>query len=392
MKRYGAVKAACYTGYIVQAVINNFLPVLFVILQGSYHLSYEKLGRLIFVNFMTQLLADLTAPLIVKRIGYRGAAILSHALASTGLIGLWALSSLFPGEYITLFVAVVVYAFGSGLIEVIISPMVELLPSRNKATSMAFLHSFYCWGQMLTIALTTYMVWQFGDGNWSFIPLIWAVIPLANVFAFCFVPVVEPDPEVRESTAKELFSNRTFLCFAVFMLCAGASEIAMAEWASAFVQRGLGLNKAVGDLLGPCTFALFMGIGRTVFGVFAGRYSAVRMLIFNNALCVVCYIVAGLCSSPVPVLVAGALCGFSVSLSWPGTYSLAAARFPHGGTLMFSFFALFGDIGCSIGPWVLGAVADRFSLQSGFLVASVFPLLFIAAALLLPKEKDCKTE
>ncbi len=391
MKRYGAVKAACYTGYVVQAIINNFLPILFVILQGSYGLSYEQLGRLIFVNFITQLVADISASFIVRGVGYRGAAILSHALATTGLVTMCVCSNLFPGNYAVLMLSIMIYAFGSGLIEVIISPMVELLPSNNKATSMAFLHSFYCWGQMLTIVLTTLMVMKFGSQHWSFIPLTWSVIPLVNTVAFCFVPVVEPDPAVRKATAKELFGNRIFLCFVVFMLCAGASEIIMAEWASAFVQQGLGINKTVGDLLGPCAFAFFMGIGRAVYGVFAGRYSPVKALILNNILCFICYGVAAFVQSPIPVLISCALCGFSVSLSWPGTYSLAAERFPNGGTLMFSLFALFGDLGCSLGPWLVGFVADHFDLRYGFLAGTVFTLLFVAAALLLPKEKDCKT-
>lgn len=387
---YKKTKLACYVGYVVQALVNNFLPILFIVFRQKYSLSYEMLGRIIFVNFFTQLIADISTPFIVKKIGYRGAAVLCHSLAAGGMILLAVLPRVMSNVYLSIILSVIVYAFGSGVIEVVISPMVELLPSKRKAASMAFLHSFYCWGQVFTVLVTTLLVTLFGYDNWFFIPLAWAVIPLVNLFAFMRVPVVEPDPEEHVPTAKELFFTREFFCFVIFMVCAGASEIAMAEWASVFAEQSLGVSKTVGDLLGPCAFAVFMGIGRVAYGAFSGRYSVRKALVFNNLLCVACYLTVAFCKLPVFSLLACALCGFSVSLSWPGTYSIAAARFKNGGTVMFSIFALSGDLGCSLGPWAFGAVADRFGLNGGFLVCAVFPLIMVAAALFLLKEKDCK--
>lgn len=384
--KYKNTRLSCYIAYIVQAVINNFLPILFIIFRREYNLSYEKLGRIVFINFFVQFIADIITPLIVKKIGYKGSAVLCQGLAAVGLILLCVFTLTFRDIYVAIIIAVVIYAFGSGVIEVIISPMIELLPTERKAANMAFLHSFYCWGQVITVLGTTVMVLAFGD-SWQIIPAVWAIIPLVNTFVFMRVPIIEPNETKTEKLKKSDVLTRDFFCFAVFMVCAGASEIAMSEWASVFAQQGLGVSKMIGDLLGPCAFAVFMGIGRVVFGAFSDKYSVKKALIINNLLCFVCYIVVALCKIPLLALAACAFCGFTVSLSWPGTYSMAAARFPRGGTVMFSIFALCGDFGCSTGPWLLGAVADKLGLDSGFLVCSVFPLVLVIAALIFHGEK-----
>lgn len=388
MLSFKHTKFACYIGFVVQAIINNFLPILFIIFQTNYNLSYEQLGRIVFINFFTQLLADALTPALVKRIGYKGAAITCHALAATGLCMLSVLPQLFDNFYLCIIISVIVYATGSGIIEVCLSPMVELLPSNNKAAAMAFLHSFYCWGQALTALLTTFLVFAFGFDNWQYIPLVWAIIPAVNLILFTRVPVVEQGNDEKQETVLSLFLTRQFWCFAIFMVCAGASEIAMAQWASVFAQNALGVNKFVGDLLGPCAFAIFMGSGRIIFGMNSGRFSPRKALIINNILCFICYVAVALCNIPILSLIACALCGFTVSLSWPGTYSLAAKHFTHGGTLMFSIFALCGDLGCSSGPWLLGFVADRVSLNAGFLVCAAFPVIMVLAAIFLLKEND----
>lgn len=380
---YRSTKLACYSSYIVQAVVNNFLPILFIIFQQDYHLSYEQLGRIIFINFFTQLVSDAATPYIIKFTGYRRAAIICHLMVASGLCMLSVLPAITDNIYPVLVLSVIVYAFGGGIIEVLISPMIELIPGKNKAADMAFLHSFYCWGQAAAVLVTTALVFLLGTQHWRIIPLVWLVIPLTNVIMFTRVPINEPEEEKAGETSKKLFHTRDFWCFAVFMICAGASEIAMSEWTSVFAQNALGVNKFVGDLLGPCAFAVFMGIGRVVFGAAAGRFSVKRALIVNNILCFLCYITVAVIPSPVPALLACALCGFSVSLSWPGTYSMASSRFPTGGTLMFGIFAFCGDFGCSTGPWLLGAVADAFSLNTGFLVCSIFPAIMVITALLL---------
>lgn len=388
---YRSTKLACYGGYVVQAIVNNFLPILFVVLQTNYKLSYELLGRIVLINFCTQIAADAITPFVTSRFGYRKTAVLSQLLAAGGLIFLAVLPGLLPAPYIGIIASVVIYALGSGMMEVVLSPLMELLPTGNKSANMAFLHSFYCWGQAFTVILTTLLVHFFGGADWRFVPLVWAVVPLAVGISFTRVEVVEPPAEQKGGTLRGAINTRDFWCFVIFMICAGASEIAMAEWASMFVQNGLGISKVTGDLLGPCAFAVCQGIGRVVFGLFSGRFSVRRALIFNNFLCVACYLLVALCDIRAVAVIACALTGFSVSLSWPGTYSLAAERFKNGGTLMFSVFALCGDIGCSLGPWILGIIADITNLKTGFLVCSLFPLIFLAAAVLY-KENDCKNK
>lgn len=388
-KNYRATKLACYGGYVVQAIINNFLPILFVILQDNYKLNYELLGRIILINFCTQIVADTLTPLLTAKIGYRGSAVFSQLTAAAGLILLAVLPPLLPDPYIGIIIAVMVYAFGSGTMEVVLSPLMELLPTENKGANMAFLHSFYCWGQAFAVAATTLLVSVFGNREWQLVPLLWAIIPIAVGISFMRVEVIEPPAEEKGGSLKGAVKTRDFWCFVVFMVCAGASEIAMAEWASMFIQRGLGISKVTGDILGPCAFAVCMGAGRVVFGMLSGRYSVRRVFIVNSILCTACYIAAALSSIRMIAVCACALTGFSVSLSWPGTYSLAAARFKNGGTLMFSIFALCGDLGCSLGPWLLGLVADRSSLHTGFLVCAAFPLIMLIASLIY-KENDCK--
>lgn len=389
---YTKTKLTCYSGFVVQAIVNNFLPILFIIFKSEYGLTYEELGRLIFINFFVQVFADFLTAKISDIIGYRKTAILSQSGAAFGLILLCITPLLIDNIYIAIVIPLVFYAFSSGVMEVILSPMVELLPTKNKGANMAFLHSFYCWGQSFTVLGTTFLVKVFGFDLWYFVPAIWAIIPIVNSVMFSFVPIIEPDVKDKKEKREKFFFTRDFFCFVIFMLCAGASEIAMAQWASMFAQKGLGVSKVIGDLLGPCAFGIFMGVGRVVYGWFSGRYSVKRVLILNNILCFACYLIVGICDIPALSLVACALCGFSVSLSWPGTYSLAAARFKNVGTIMFSVFALCGDFGCAMGPWLLGAVADLIGLKNGFLACTVFPFAMILTALFLFKENDCNKD
>ena len=385
MACYTRTRVSCYIGYVVQAIINNFLPLLFLILQTDYNLTYEALGRLILINFCVQIAVDILAVKTVNIIGYRVTVVLSHALASLGLAMLGFLPMLFPQNVYTCLVsAICVYATGSGIIEVIISPLVEYLPAKNKSAQMCFLHSFYCWGQVFCVLVTTVLLRVFTNANWMWVPLVWALIPFANMFSFMSAPFVIPKAEKEHTnmTMGQLFCTAKFYKLLTFMLCAGASEIAIAQWSSMFAEQALGVSKVVGDLLGPCAFAIFMGSGRIIYALLGGRRISINFLIMlNAALCGACYITVAVSSSPVICLAACAVCGFSVSLMWPGTYSLAAQQLPQGGTAMYGLLAMLGDMGCSLGPWITGLIADAKGLQTGFLVTSLFPVvLFLASA------------
>ncbi len=386
-KGYTSTKISCYVGYFVQAIVNNFLPILFIALQDIYGIGYEKLGRLIMFNFVTQLITDILTPKIVGLLGYRKASVMCQAVAAIGLVMLSFMPNVTRDPYTGIVISIVVYAFASGLMEVILSPMIEMLPSDNKSGSMSLLHSFYCWGQAVTAVGTTLLLHSFGYKGWQYIPLIWAVIPFFNAFSFLKVPLVEPPEDSKSDSFKKLIASSTFRAFMLMMFCAGAAEIAMAEWASMFAQQALGVSKVIGDLAGPCSFAIFMGLGRLIYARFSEKISFCKTVISMSLLCTLCYFVAAFAKIPAFALAACALCGFAVSLFWPGTYSAGARKFPHGDAVMFSVFAMCGDIGCCVGPWMLGIIADRAGLNAGFAVSSVFPVIMLIAAFIFLKEE-----
>lgn len=401
---YRHTRFACYIGYITQGIVNNLTPLLFVIFREQSGVTYEQLGRLILLNFGTQLLVDLLSVRLLDRIGYRTAAVLAHIMAGAGLLFLGILPRVMP-SYIGLMIAVVTYAIGGGLIEVLISPMLEALPSDKKAADMSLLHSFYCWGQVLTVLISTLALLAVGSTRWTLLPLFWSIIPFFGALIFLFVPLGDPVPEETRTPLGTLLKSRIFWLSLLMMTCAGASELAMSQWSSLFAERGLQLNKAMGDLLGPCLFAALMGIGRTIYAVLGDRLPLERALRACAVLCAACYAVTVLSPWPLLSLVGCAVCGLSVSLMWPGVYSLSAARFPTGGTALFSMLALFGDLGCSIGPWISGMVSDaaqtstaamtyaaqnglsmdQVGLKLGLAVIMIFPLAMLAG--LFPRKK-----
>ncbi len=389
---YNHTKISCYTGIFVQAIVNNFLPLIFIILNKNYGLSYEELGRIIFINFLIQIFADFATTKICDLFGFRITAFLCQFVAAVGLTMLCVLPNVMSNTYMAIILSVLVYGFGSGLMEVILSPIIEYLPLKNKGAQMSLLHSFYCWGQAVTVLISTLLIGAFSYDNWQYIPLIWASIPFINSFVFLAVPIVSPEKDTKKTPVSALFKDKTFICFMVFMVCAGSSEIAMAQWASLFAQKSLGISKVAGDILGPCAFALFMGLGRIILGGKRIKISVRKIFIYNNILCTACYLAVAFLNIPVVALIACAACGFSVSLSWPGTYSMAGAKFLKAGTIMYSILALCGDLGCSIGPWVLGIVADILGLNWGFAVCAVFPIIMVITALFFVKEKDCKID
>ena len=378
---------ACYLGYITQAIVNNLAPLLFIIFQNQYHISFEMIGRLILINFGTQIVADILSVKYVDRIGYRKAAVMAHIFCSIGLMSLGVLPLIMPVPYMGLVIAVMIYAIGGGIIEVLVSPIVEFLPGDEKASAMSLLHSFYCWGQVGVVLLTTLLLKVIGSSYWFVLPILWAFIPLYNIKNFLKVPIIEPHEDAPTMSIGELLSTRGFVIALVLMLCAGASEITMSQWSSLFAEKGLQVPKVVGDLLGPCFFAVLMGIGRSIYGIWGHKINLNRALMASGILCVICYAVTIFVQNPFISLLGCAVTGLSVSLMWPGTFSLTSATYPMGGTAMFGMLAIFGDIGAALGPWIAGVVSDAvgLGLKAGLLVAIVFPIMLVIGVMLLKK-------
>lgn len=375
---------ASYAGYFVQAIINNFLPLLFLTLQNTFSLSYDKISLLIVINFGIQLCVDFLSAYFIDKIGYRISVVAAHIFATIGLAGL----SIFPfimNPYAGIILSIVIYALGSGLIEVIISPLVDACPSDSKSGAMSLLHSFYCWGQMCVVLLSTLFFAAFGIENWRVLSVIWACVPLINGIYFCLVPIPQVLSENKGMGIKNLFKTKLFYIFGMIMLCAGASELAMSQWASAFAESGLGVSKTMGDLLGPCLFAVFMGAARVLYSKLSGKISLSKVMLFSAILCIVSYIVAGLSPVPLISLLACGLCGLSVGVMWPGTFSLACEKMPTGGTAMFALLALFGDLGCGSGPALVGRMTTILgdNLSKGLLFGIVFPIIMIGCVILI---------
>lgn len=408
---YRHTTLACYTGYITQAIINNLAPLLFVIFQDSFGLSFEQVGRLVLLNFGVQLVADVFSARYVDRIGYRAAAVLAHVLCTAGLVLLSVLPRVLPSPYLGLQIAAVVYAFGGGLLEVIVSPIVNALPGEAKERAMSLLHSFYCWGQVAVVLLTTLLIRFCGASFWPALPFLWCIIPLCNLFFFLRVPLVPPEAEEKLMSLSELFRSPLFLIGLILMMCAGAAELTMSQWSSLFAERGLQVPKILGDLLGPCLFAILMGIGRAFYGICGEKLNLSHALTLCGGLCVVCYLVTVFSPWPLLSLLGCAICGLSVSLMWPGTFSLMAAAFPRGGTVLFAMLAVFGDLGGSLGPWLAGTVSDfaqhtgtllqlnattgeelsQLGLKCGLLAAVLFPVILFAGTILFRRLTHSRT-
>lgn len=376
---YKRIKHACYLGYVTQAIVNNFLPLLFLTLQRSFDVSLEQLSLLVSVNFGVQLLTDLTSPLYVDKIGYWPSMRLAHLLSAAGLIGLWAFTELFAEPFIGVLAAVVVYAVGGGLLEVLVSPIVEACPFENKEAEMSLLHSFYCVGHVVVVLVSTAFFTIFGLDNWRIMACVWALVPLYNLYNFCTMPVPYIFEQRGGMKVTALVKSGVFWRLFLMMLCAGASEQGMSQWASAFAESSLGVSKTLGDLLGPCCFAIMMGISRVFFGRFGDRLDLRKFMNLSSLLCIVSYLLATLTSSTGLGLAGCMLCGLSVGIMWPGSFSIAAASIRVGGTAMFALLALAGDIGCGSGPAVVGYAAEKAGgdLKTGLLFAIVFPTLLL---------------
>lgn len=384
--KYKKTITACYIGYIVQAIVNNFAPLLFVTFQAEYALPVSKITALISVNFTVQLTVDLLSAKLVDKLGYRKCLIAAHVFAFAGLCMLAVLPDVIGNSFAGLLISVITYAVGGGLIEVLISPVLEACPTEQKEKQMSLLHSFYCWGHVGVVLISTVFFSCFGVLHWKVISIIWSVVPVINIILFSVCPLYPIVPEgERKASLSELFTNRVFWILFLMMFCAGASELTVSQWASAFAERGLGVSKTVGDIAGPMAFASLMGISRLIYGKLGDKIDLEKFMIFSSLLCVVSYLVIGLSPSPAASLAACAVCGFSVGIMWPGTFSRASAEIRGGGTAMFALFALAGDLGCAGGPYIAGSVADSFGgdLKRGLLCASVFPSIVVICVILM---------
>lgn len=387
-KSYAHTIYASYLGYITQAVVNNFAPLLFLTFVSDYGLSLEEITWITTVNFVVQLCVDLLSAKIIDRVGYRISIITAHILAALGIIGLAVLPDLFGNAYVGLMTAVVLYAVGGGIIEVLISPIVEACPTEKKEAAMSLLHSFYCWGHVFLVVMSTVFFQLFGIGNWKSLAFVWALIPILNSIYFTLVPIYPITAGHEKMSFGSLLKQKVFWLIVIIMICAGASEQAMSQWASAFAESALKVSKTVGDMAGPCAFAVLMGTARAIYGKCSERIPLKKFMIGSALLCIVCYAVAVFAGSPVMGLVGCALCGFSVGIFWPGTFSIAAGKLPGGGTAMYALMALAGDVGCASGPTVVGMVADSFdgNLKSGLLAAMIFPVLILIGICVLKKQ------
>ena len=394
-KNYQITIYACFVGYVVQAIVNNFVPLLFLTFQKSYGIPLSQITMLVTINFGIQLLVDLLSAGFLDRIGYRAAIVLAHGCSVAGLVSLTILPDLFPNAFTGLLAAVVIYAVGGGLLEVLVSPIMEACHTDNKEKAMSLLHSFYCWGHVAVVLISTIFFRIFGISNWKIMALFWAIIPLLNGIVFAKAPIAALIEEGEKGMSlKELCRNKIFWIFMLMMTCAGASEQAVSQWASAFAEKGLGVSKTIGDLAGPMAFATLMGISRAYYGKYGDKIDLDRFMAYSGLLCILSYLCISLIPVPVLGLVGCAVCGLSVGIMWPGTFSKASASLKGGGTAMFALLALAGDLGCSGGPTLAGIVSGHFqdNLRIGILAAIIFPVVLLVGLAACRKQGNGKTK
>lgn len=382
---------ACFVGYIVQAIINNFVPLLFITFEKNYHIPMSQITMLITFNFGIQLFVDFLSAKFVDKIGYRISVVLAHVFSATGLICLAILPDLLPNAFTGLLIAVVIYAIGGGLIEVLISPIVESCPTDHKEKTMSLLHSFYCWGHVGVVLISTIFFKIAGIENWKILAVIWALVPIMNSIAFIKVPIASliADGETG-MRIRDLFKNKLFWILMLMMVCAGASEQGVSQWASTFAEKGLGVNKAIGDLAGPMSFAILMGTSRAFYGKFGDKIDLDKFMVGSSILCILSYLCISLSPSPLLSLIGCSICGLSVGIMWPGSFSKAAKSLKTGGTALFALLALAGDVGCGGGPTFVGFISGLASddLKKGILAGTIFPVLLILGILLLKNENN----
>ena len=382
---------ACFVGYIVQAIVNNFVPLLFITFQQDYQIPLTQITLLVTINFGVQLTVDLLSTLFVDKIGYRTSIVIAQIFSAAGLLMLTFMPEIMD-PFAGILISVIVYAIGGGIIEVLISPIMESCPTDNKEKAMSLLHSFYCWGHVGVVLISTLFFAILGIENWRILAAIWAIVPIINGIIFLKTPIAPLlSADEKGMTLPELFKNKIFWLLMVMMLCAGASEQAVSQWASAFAEQGLGISKAAGDLAGPMAFAICMGASRAIYGKYGDKLDLEKFMMASTMLCVASYLLISLVPSPMLSLIGCAICGLSVGIMWPGTFSKAAISLKTGGTAMFALLALAGDLGCSSGPTLVGFVSDAASgnMKLGILAGIVFPAVMLLS-LLIGKNKKAR--
>ena len=388
---YNTTIFACFVGYIVQAIVNNFVPLLFITFQHDYQIPLTQITLLVTINFGVQLTVDLLSTLFVDKIGYRTSIVIAQIFSAAGLLMLTFMPEIMD-PFAGILISVIVYAIGGGIIEVLISPIMESCPTDNKEKAMSLLHSFYCWGHVGVVLISTLFFAILGIENWRILAAIWAIVPIINGIIFLKTPIAPLlSADEKGMTLPELFKNKIFWLLMVMMLCAGASEQAVSQWASAFAEQGLGISKAAGDLAGPMAFAICMGASRAIYGKYGDKLDLEKFMMASTMLCVASYLLISLVPSPMLSLIGCAICGLSVGIMWPGTFSKAAISLKTGGTAMFALLALAGDLGCSSGPTLVGFVSDAASgnMKLGILAGIVFPAVMLLS-LLISKNKKAR--
>lgn len=386
-KNYKKTLVACYLGFVTQAITANFTPLLFLTFVNTYGVTFEKIAMIPLVFYLTQLLIDFAATKFADKIGYRTCVVASQVLSAIGLLLMAILPELLSAPFIGILLSVVLYAIGSGLIEVLVSPIVEACPFENKDGVMSLLHSFYCWGAMGVILGSTLFFVLFGIEKWKILVFIWALVPLYNAFNFMNCPIERLVEDGKSMGVRELLKTPIFWLMILLMVCSGASEATMAQWASAFTESAIGVSKTVGDLAGPCLFAMFMGVSRILYGKFSPKLDLTKVMLACGTMCVGCYLLASLSTLPILGLVGCALCGLGVGVMWPGSISISSQRCPRGGTAMFAFLALAGDLGAMVSPAMVGGLSEMAggNLKTGLFVATMFPLILVVGLLILRK-------
>lgn len=385
---YKKTLVACYLGFVTQAISANFTPLLFLTFKSTYGITLEKIAMIPLVFYLTQLLIDLAATKFADKIGYRICVVASQVLSAVGLVLMAILPEVFPVPFIGILVSVVLYAIGSGLIEVLVSPIVEACPFENKDGMMSLLHSFYCWGAMGVILGSTFFFSVFGVENWKILTVIWALVPLYNTLNFINCPIERLVEDGKSMGISKLFKMPIFWLMIVLMVCSGASEASMAQWASAFTESAIGVSKTVGDLAGPCLFAMFMGISRMLYAKFSEKLDLTKVMLVCGIMCASCYLLASLSALPILGLAGCALCGLAVGIMWPGSISISSQKCPRGGTAMFAFLALAGDLGATVSPAMVGTLSEMAggNLKTGLFVATIFPVVLVFGLLILNKK------
>lgn len=389
MKNYKKTKIACYLGFITQAIAANFAPLLFLKFHTDYNISLGNIALISTCFFFTQLVVDLFCAKFVDKIGYRACIVTSEVCSALGLVGLALLPDVMPNPFVGIIISVIIYAIGSGLIEVLCSPIIEACPFENKEATMSLLHSFYCWGSVGTILVSTVFFAIFGIDSWKWLAFILALVPAVNIYNFATCPIEYLVEDGEGMSIPALFKTPLFWIAVILMICSGASEISMAQWASAYAEAALGLSKTMGDLLGPCLFAVAMGICRMLYGKFGEKVNLTKFMLGSGVLCVVCYILASLFDNPIVGLIGCILCGFSVGIMWPGTLSISSKKFPAGGTAMFALLAMAGDLGGSVGPGIVGRVTQMAgdNIRTGMTVGLIFPVVLVVGLLIFDRMK-----